>query len=82
MWALLDTISHFFAAIAALGAVLISLINRNKLQSLHLDLNSRLTELLATTSRLGHAQGRAELEAELGKGMASPSPPRPPAAEH
>lgn len=49
---------------AALMALLRSNENAAKLDGLHIDLNSRLTELLATTSKAQRAEGVVEGRAE------------------
>ena len=51
--------------IAAVASLIISLKNHGNIKLLHINLNSRLTELLATTQQSSHATGRAEgVEAE------------------
>ncbi len=47
------------AFLAASGAVLLGLINRSKLDGLHVIINSRLSELVAANSRAEHAEGMA-----------------------
>jgi hypothetical protein len=46
--------------IGAIGALLASLRNRIAIQEVHLSINSRLTELIKSTSEAAHAAGRAE----------------------
>lgn len=46
------------------AAVISSLLNRGKINGLHLDVNSRLTELLKQTGLAAHAEGLAQGKAE------------------
>jgi len=48
------------AAITSTSALLVSLVNRRKLSSLHIDLNSRLDAAMLAQRELGRAEGRAE----------------------
>ncbi len=59
----LHEIGIIVSALASLGAVIFSMINRSKLQELHVSLNSRLTELLEVSEKAAHAAGKAEAEA-------------------
>ncbi len=58
-------------AVAALGALIYSMINRRNIQEVHLSLNSRLDSLLAVTASSERAKGvldgRAEREREPAK---------------
>ncbi len=56
----LNDIASSTAAITALFAFLSSLVNRRKLNELHVIINSRLTEMLKTTGALGRSEGLAE----------------------
>lgn len=55
-------------ALAAVGAVVVSYLNNRKLQSVHIDLNSRLTQLLEANAHAarseGIEQGRKDQKAE------------------
>jgi hypothetical protein len=44
-------------ALGAIGAVVTSLINRNKITQVHMQINSRLTELLDATRKASRAEG-------------------------
>lgn len=46
--------------IVSIGALLASLSNHAKIQELHVIVNSRLTELLASNKQAATAEGRAE----------------------
>jgi hypothetical protein len=63
--------SEVITALAAIGAVLVSYLNNRKLQSVHVDLNSRLSELLAASAHAaradGIAQGRKDANNEAGR---------------
>jgi len=48
------------AAISSLASVVVAMLNGGKLSRLHVDLNSRLDDALATQRKLGQAEGRAE----------------------
>lgn len=48
------------AAITSTSALLVSMVNRQKLSRLHIDLNSRLDAALEAQRQLGRAEGRAE----------------------
>lgn len=45
--------------LAALSSLFVSLVNRKKLQTVHLAMNGRLDELLAITRTLAHTEGMA-----------------------
>lgn len=45
------------AAVAAVGAVVLGIINRNQMQQIHLTMNSRLDELVKSKKAEGHAEG-------------------------
>jgi hypothetical protein len=57
-------ITSVISALAAIGAVYMSWRNSQKIQSVHVDINSRMDQLLAETKLSAHAdgveQGRAE----------------------
>lgn len=53
-------IGNNLAAVVAACAFISSLLNRNRLQGLHRDVNSRLTELLNLTHASGKALGVIE----------------------
>ncbi len=50
--------------VSASGALVISFHNSNKIQDVHLEINSRMTELLAMNKTLSHAEGREEARKE------------------
>ena len=50
--------------VPALLAFISSLLNRRKIQEVHLSVNSRLTELLEQTGKASHAEGLAQGLAE------------------
>jgi hypothetical protein len=54
--------TELISALGALIAAIASLINRKKIQELHLLVNSRLTQLLDVTKSSAHAQGVKEGE--------------------
>ena len=49
--------ADLFTSFAAMGAFLVSVLNRNKIQLLHLEVNHRLTEMLTLTETASHAKG-------------------------
>jgi hypothetical protein len=49
---------------AAFGAFVTSLLNRNKIQQVHLSINSRMEELLKQKGIASKAEGKAEAVAE------------------
>jgi|HubBroStandDraft_4_1064222.scaffolds.fasta_scaffold13079_4 hypothetical protein len=53
-------IGQILTAIPAILAFIVSLINRNKIQEVHLSVNSRLDELLKTSIAQARIEGRAE----------------------
>jgi hypothetical protein len=61
------TLTHLILAVAALLGSLAALVsavrNAGKIQSLHADLNSRLTQLVESVRSAAHAQGVTEGEA-------------------
>ena len=57
---ILNWFSDHLTALVALAAVISSLLNRRKLNALHIELNSRLSQLLATSGASERAQGVLE----------------------
>ena len=53
-------IASSIAAFAGLVASVISLINRNAIQEVHMTMNSRLDQLLRASIAQAHSEGRAE----------------------
>jgi len=53
-------IAQLITAIAALGAVLMSVRNGHKIQEVHLSINSRMDELLKAASEAARAAGATE----------------------
>jgi hypothetical protein len=53
------------AALAAAANAIIGLRTAKHIETLHIELNSRLTELLISTRAEGKAEGRAEGKAEV-----------------
>jgi hypothetical protein len=54
---MLDHAATIITALAAVGAVIVSWLNNRKLQSVHIDLNSRLTQLLAANAHAARSEG-------------------------
>ena len=54
---MLHEITDFITAAAALGAVAMSWHNAQKIQAVHIDINSRMTELLKATGNAARAEG-------------------------
>jgi hypothetical protein len=42
---------------AAIGALIMGVRNSNKIQAVHVDINSRMTQLLKATGTAAHAEG-------------------------
>jgi len=63
----LQGLASIVSAIAATGAVCMSWRNSRKIQSVHIDINSRMDQLLSTTGSAAHANGLAEGRAEVKK---------------
>ncbi len=61
---MLEHIAAIISALAASGAVYMSWRNSQKIQSVHIDINSRMDQLLQLTSTASHAEGRKEAENE------------------
>jgi hypothetical protein len=55
-WLIRDAVD-LSAAVGALAATVVSVINRHKIQEVHLSINSRMDELLRTTGIAAHADG-------------------------
>ncbi len=53
-------IASIITALAALGACILSWINRGKIQEVHLSINSRMDELLREAKAAAHAAGAAQ----------------------
>lgn len=60
-------IASLVSAVAAIGAVCMSWRNSRKIQSVHIDINSRMDQLLKATGSAAHANGLAEGRAETNK---------------
>ncbi len=58
-WAML-VIATAPPTIAACGALLLGWINSRKLQSIHVDINSRITQLIDLTEKAFYAKGVAD----------------------
>lgn len=65
---MLHDAADLITAIAAIGAVIASIRNAGKISSLHLEINSRMTQLLNETKISSHAEG---MEAERNKKLQS-----------
>lgn len=72
-------------AIPALGALTLGFINRNAIHGVHVDVNSRLTQLVQANSRAEHAEGlalggasaeqiRAMIDSAIAKAILTPPP--------
>jgi hypothetical protein len=73
-----EAVEHWVAAVGAAAAALLGWSNRNKIQEVHLTMNSRLDQLLKTTEEHAHDQGRQEgIEAEQQR-MRPADPQEPP----
>jgi hypothetical protein len=57
---ILEIIGHILAAAGATTAAIMAIINRNKLSAIHVDLNSRLTALLAASVDSGRIAERSD----------------------
>ena len=57
-------LAQLITALAAMGAVLLGWRNGHKIDSVHIDINSRMTELLSVTKTEANLTGRAELRQE------------------
>ena len=55
--AMLHEITDLITAVAALGAVIVGWRNSKKIEAVHIDVNSRMTELLKATGVAAHAEG-------------------------
>lgn len=73
-----ETISSGLTSIAAFGAFMLGIINKGKIKEVHLTMNSRLDQLLASTKEHAHDEGRREgIESEqLRMRPADPAPPK------
>jgi hypothetical protein len=60
----LDKIASITGAIGAIGAVIVSYLNFRKIGEVHIQINSRMDQLLKTTGLLGKAEGKVEGKAE------------------
>jgi hypothetical protein len=49
--------ADLITAIAAIGAAIASIRNSGKISNLHVEINSRMTQLLTETRIAGHAEG-------------------------
>ena len=58
-------LSQLITALAALGAVIMSVRNGTKIHDVHLSINSRMTELLAAAREAAHAAGAQEEKQRL-----------------
>ncbi len=56
----ISEIASILTALAALGACVLSWINRGKIQEVHLSINSRMDELLREAKAAAHAAGAAQ----------------------
>jgi hypothetical protein len=63
----LTAIASLVSSLAATAAVVSSLLNRKKIDEVHLSINSRMSELLKEKGIAAHAQGREEGLAEREK---------------
>jgi len=53
----LSDITSLISAVAALGAVVVSAINSRKINAVHVDINSRMSQLLEVSGNAAHAEG-------------------------
>lgn len=81
----MDNLSDIFTAVATIVTAVASLIaavlgylNRKNIKSIHIDINSRLTQLLASSSEAANAKGQIEgrATAELGALAVLAKPPK------
>jgi hypothetical protein len=61
---MLDTITGLVTALAALGALGISVINLKQIRTVHISINSRMDQLLKATGIAARAEGKEEGRAE------------------
>ena len=61
----LSDIASTITAVGALGACVLSWINRGKIQEVHLSINSRMDQLLVAAKDAAHAAGASEEKAKL-----------------
>jgi hypothetical protein len=57
---ILEVAGHVLAAAGATIAAIMALINRNKLAAIHVDINSRLSELIAASVNSGRIAERSD----------------------
>ncbi len=56
----IDKIGNVLTAIAAMGAMVVSYLNFKKISEVHVQINSRMDQLLVATGLKERAEGRAE----------------------
>ncbi len=56
----LVSVGTFFTALGAVGALILSWMNKTKITQVHTELNSRLTELVSAVRSSSHAEGVTE----------------------
>ena len=62
---LIDKALSVVGSLAAAGAVVVSWMNLKKIREVHVQINSRMDQLLKATGLLGEAEGRARGRAEI-----------------
>jgi len=63
----MDTVLRIMTAVAALGAVIMSIINSFKIREVHVSINSRMDQLLEQKGLAAKAEGAAEERAFRGE---------------
>ncbi len=65
-WAetIIDKAGGILTGLSAFGALLISFMNNKKIREVHVQINSRMDELLKKSGLLNRAEGKAEGQAE------------------
>ena len=56
----LSSITQLITAVTSLGALLMSIYNEKKIQEVHLLINSRVDQLILSTSEVAHSLGMKE----------------------
>ena len=65
----LGEIAQLITALAACGALVVGWLNSRKIQAVHVDINSRMTELLQVTGNAARAEGIQQGRDQTNSGM-------------
>jgi hypothetical protein len=60
MYNFLHELSEWLIALSSIGGLVLAVINRRAITEVHLTMNSRLDQLLKSSSKSAHAEGRLE----------------------